>query len=194
MAVCDINLIAERRAQKQRAVMMLRLSVYSLIALFIGVAVLYAWMVVATGLVRGRIAEVDAKLSDPALADAISRIQFLETSIASLSPRVELLEKVHDSEAAWIRILRDISACIPNNVWISQLTSHRVEKSQTLTLRGEAFTQRDIGEFMLALDKPGWSGVPALGFTQAKTTASGTPVVEFEVTVPLTHPIGSDLK
>lgn len=194
MAVCDINLIASRRAQKQRAVMMLRCGVYSLIVLFVGVAILYAWMVVATRLVSGRIAETEARLSDPALADAVTRIQFLETSIAQLAPRVDLLEKVHDSERAWIEILRDVSACIPKDVWITQLSSRRTGNEHTISLRGAAYRQRDVGEFMLRLDRPEWSGVPALGFSQVSTSQTGRPVTEFEITVPLNKPIGSDLR
>lgn len=40
--VLDINLIAGRRRQKQRAITILRCAVYSLIVLFLAVALLYA--------------------------------------------------------------------------------------------------------------------------------------------------------
>ncbi len=94
---------------------------YSLIAVLLGVALMYARMFVATRSVQGRIAEVEANLTDPALADAVERIEFLETNIGRLQPRVSLLEKVHDSEEAWIRILRDMSGAIPKGVWISEI-------------------------------------------------------------------------
>jgi len=196
MTVLDINLIASRRRQKQRAVAIMRCSVYSLIVLFVGVALLYARLAVVTKLTKGRIAEVDAKLSDPGTAEAMSRISFLDANIASLTPRVELLEKVHRSERAWIEILRDIGACVPapGNVWLTQLSSRHAEKEQVLSLRGSAFNQADVGEFMLALDKPAWSKAPVLGFTQLNVTTRGRPVMQFEVTVPLTKVIGSDLR
>jgi Tfp pilus assembly protein PilN len=196
MTVLDINLIAGRRRQKQRALTILRCSVYSLIALFLAVALLYGRLTAATRLTQGRIAEVQAKLTDPALADAISRISFLDSNIAKLEPRVTLLEKVHDSEQAWIQILRDIGACVPEagNVWLSQLASSRAEKEQVLSLRGSAFNQTDIGEFMLNLDKPAWSKAPMLGFTQTNVTQQGRPVIQFEITVPLNDIIGSGLR
>ena len=125
MTVCDINLIATRRAQKQRALTIMRCAVYSLIAVLLGVALLYTKLLVTSWLVEGRIAEVEAKLTDPAMAEAVERIQFLETKITELAPRVALLQKVHDSEDAWIRILQDVSAAIPGRVWIAQFTSHR---------------------------------------------------------------------
>ena len=194
MTVCDINLIATRRAQKQRAMTVMRCVVYTLIAVLVGVGMVYAKLWVATRLVQGQIAEMQARLSDPALAGAIDRIQFLETNIADFGPRVTLLEKVHDSEDAWIRILRDSSAAIPSGVWISQLTSHHGDKEQSLVLRGSAYNQRDIGEFMLQLEDLAWSEVPKLGFTQLKTGGRQQSVVDFEVTVPLNRVIGSELR
>jgi len=194
MTVCDINLIATRRAQKQRAMTVMRCVVYTLIAVLVGVGMVYAKLWVATRLVQGQIAEMQARLSDPALAGAIDRIQFLETNIADFGPRVTLLQKVHDSEDAWIRILRDSSAAIPSGVWISQLTSHHGDKEQSLVLRGSAYNQRDIGEFMLQLEDLTWSEVPKLGFTQVKTGGRQQSVIDFEVTVPLNRIIGSELR
>ena len=196
MTVCDINLIAGRRRQKQRALAATRCAVYSLIVLFLAVALLYARLAVATRLTAGRIAEVDAKLTDPALAEAMARVQFLDGSIAALGPRVQLLEKVHDSEASWIQILQDIGACVPapGNVWLSQLSSKRADKEQQISLRGAAYNQKDIGDFMLSLDAPAWSKAPMLGYTQVGAAGKGPSVIEFEITVPLNKIIGSDLR
>jgi len=194
MTVCDINLIATRRAQKQRALTIMRCAVYSLIVVFLGVALLYARLLVTSWLLQGRIAEVEAKLTDPALADAVERIHFLETNIAELDPRVTLLQKVHDSEQAWIRFLQDGSATIPSKVWIAQFTSHRGPDEQTLSVRGSAHNQRDIGDFMLQLEKLNWSGPPTLAYTQANINVRGVDVVDFEVNVPLKRSIGSDLQ
>ncbi len=63
-----------------------------------------------------------------------------------------------------------------------------------MTLRGSAYRQRDIGEFMLGLEKLSWSGVPNLGYTQANVTMQGRPVIDFEISVPLKRVIGSELR
>jgi Tfp pilus assembly protein PilN len=194
IAICDINLIAARRRHKQRSVAVMRLATYSLITLLVCVAIVYFYMVVETRLAAGQIADVDAQLSDPALADKIGRIQFVENSMVSLKPRVELLEHVHDSEAAWIRILRDVSACIPSTVWVTHVASQRVDKGQSLSIKGRAFNQKEIGDFMLALDEPSWSGAPKLGFTQVTGTRDAASYIEFEITVPLKRVIGSELQ
>ena len=59
MTVLDINLIAGRRRQKQRAVAIMRGAVYSLIVLFVGVAMLYGRLTVATKLTQGRIDQLE---------------------------------------------------------------------------------------------------------------------------------------
>jgi len=194
MTVCDINLIAARRRQKQQALTLMRLAVYSLIALSIGMLTLYGYMVVETRLADGRISDVDAQLTDPALTDKATRIIFLESSIADLQPRVDLLEKVHNSELAWIRILRDVAGCMPPGVGLSSLTSQRVDKGQAISIKGKATNQGDIGQFMLSLDAPAWSGSPRLGYSQITGSRDASSLIEFEISVPLNKIIGSDLK
>jgi len=194
MTVCDINLIATRRAQKQRTIAILRCAVYSLIAVMVAITLLYAKIWVATRLVEGQIAVVEGELENPTLAEAIERIHFLETNIADYGPRVQLLEKVHDSEQAWMDILNDLSVSIPVGVWISQMTCHRGPQDQTLTFRGSAHNQRDIGRFMLQVEELTWSLPPNLGYTQANVSNTGSSLIDFEVAVPLDKPIGSDLR
>ncbi len=195
MTVCDINLIAARRAQRQRAATLLRFGVYSAAAILVAMGLMYGQMWIATRVVEGRIAMVEGELASPQLADAVQRIQFLETNIADFGPRVQLLEKVHDSEQAWIGIFRDLSVSVPRGVWIAQMTSHRSDKEQTLTFRGSAYSQKDIGQFMLQVDSLGWSNAPTLGYTQASTNQrERAAAVDFEVSVPLKKQIGSDLQ
>jgi Tfp pilus assembly protein PilN len=194
MSVCDINLIAARRAQKQRTIAIMRCAVYSLIAILVGVGLLYAKMWMATRLVEGQISVVEGELANPTLADAIERIRFLETNVADYGPRVQLLEKVHGSEQAWIDIMTDLSAVIPRGVWVSAMTSRRGPQEQSIALRGSAYNQRDIGQFMLQVEELPWSQPPNLGFTQANVNFQGKAVVDFEISVPLDKVIGSDLQ
>jgi hypothetical protein len=74
------------------------------------------------------------------------------------------------------------------------MTSRRAPEEQTLTLRGSAYRQRDIGDLMLQLEELSWSGVPALGYAQASTSTQGKQAIDFEVSVPLKRVIGSDLR
>lgn len=195
MSVCDINLIATRRAQKQRAVAILRTAVYSLIAVLIGVSLMYAKMWTSTRLVESQIAVVKGELESPDLSNGIERVRFLESHIKDFTPRVALLEKVHHSEQAWIDIMNDLTVSMPRGVWVEQMASRHEKTDQTLTFKGAAFTQRDVGQFMLQIEDLNWSKPPSLGFTQTDKNSKRTgTVVNFEVTVPLEKAIGSDLQ
>ncbi len=194
MTVCDINLIAARRRQKQQALTLMRLAVYSLMAISLGMLILYGYAVVESRRMLGEIQNYDAQLADPKLVQSMERVTFLETKISDLEPRVELLQKVHDSEQAWIRILQDVAACLPPGTWMTDFNSQRVDKEQSISIKGMAPKQADVGEFMLALDKPSWSGVPKLGFSQVTGRQGAGDLFNFEITVPLKKKIGSDLK
>ena len=188
----DINLIAARRQRRQRAAMMMRFAVYSVIGLLVLIGLVYAWLAVATNYVQSQIGEKTAQLSDPKLKGAVERLDFLERRIAGLRPRVDLLQKVHDSEAGWVRVLRDLSASLPSSdVWVNQLSSRRSEQGQYLNMRGSALSQGLVGDFMLRVKQTGWSGVPTLQQSTKATPAAGqAEVVEFEVNIPLQRALG----
>ncbi len=194
MTVCDINLIATRRAHQQRSAAILRFAFYSVVAILVAMGLMYAKMWMATRVVEGQIALIEGELASPQLAEATKRISFLETNISDFRPRVTLLEKVHDSEQAWIGILRDLSISVPKGVWIAQMTSRRDDKKQTLTFRGSGYSQRDIGQFMLQVEALNWSQPPDLSYTQANSNPRMRDAVDFEVTVALEKMIGSELR
>lgn len=194
MTTFDINLIATRRRQKQRALRMMRAAFYSLLGLVVLVVIVYLQMLVTTQRVEGEIAAIQGELSEPAMVTKVERINFLERKTTELKPRVQLLEKVHSSEAEWIHILRDISACIPQEVWLGQMNTKRSEKQQTIALKGKALRQAEIGAFMLSLNQPSWSNTSALTYAQASGDSRGSRFYEFEITIPLKTIIGSNLK
>ena len=195
MTIFNINLIANRRRQKQRSLMLMRASFYSLIGLGALTVVVYLTMWVAVEQTHSQIRAIQAELSAPELADKVAHIKLLEKETAELTPRLQLLEKVHSSEAEWIRILYDISACIPQDVWLEQMNTRRSETEQTISLKGRALHQAEVGAFMLALNQPAWNTTTALIYSQAASnTGLGSQYFEFEITVPLKTVIGSNLK
>jgi Tfp pilus assembly protein PilN len=189
----NINLIANRRAQRLRIAKLARLSAYGVIGLLVAVILVYTWLTIAVSMVSGEIREVDARLGDPKLVGALDRITFLESQTAVLRPRVQLLREVQQSQKDWGQILQDLSDEIPNNVWLTGVSSRREQQDQRLVVSGSALSQGAVGDFMLNLKKARWCGLPALGYTQAMTIQD-TETVNFEITVPLTKPIGSELQ
>jgi Tfp pilus assembly protein PilN len=188
----DINLIAARRAQQLRASRILRGAVYAVIVLAVMAAGLFAWVTMAVNTVAAQISQCEARLTDPKLAKALKRIEELEDQNRELAPKVDLLEKVRRSQTRWIEVLTDVSGCIPEDVWLTGLSSKRDMRGQVLKITGSARTQRDVGDFMLNLKGRLWSQPPELSFTQTVKNRDWE-VVSFEIAVPLKKPIGSDL-
>jgi len=189
----NINLIAERRVQKQRSSKMLRVAAYTVVSLIVAIGVMYAYFTIAVSMRQGEITECDAKLNDPVFRADLERIAYLERNCAALAPRVALLEAVQNSQKAWIAVLDDLSRCIPNTVWLTNVQSKRDQTGQSLQVVGSAISQRAVGDFMLNLKQAAWCGDPLLNFTQTVGLA-GREVVNFDITAPIKEPIGSELR
>jgi Tfp pilus assembly protein PilN len=189
----NVNLIAERRAQRQRSAKLLRIGAYTVVSLVVAIGIMYAYFSIAISVVQGEIVECDAKLSDPEFQTQLQRIEYLEQHCAELQPRVDLLQAVRDSQQAWVDVLNDLSRCIPNNVWLTNAQSRRDQSGQSLSITGSALSQREVGDFMLNLKQAAWCGDPALNFTQTVGVA-GHEVVNFDITAPIKKPIGSELQ
>jgi Tfp pilus assembly protein PilN len=189
----NINLIAERRAQKQRSAKLLRIASYAALSLVVAIGVMFAYFTIALNVVQGEIVECEAQLNDPSLRADLQRIVYIEQRCAGLEPRVNLLEAVHGSQRAWILVLGDLSRCIPNTVWLTNVQSRRDQSGQSLSITGSATSQRAVGDFMLNLKHAVWCGDPVLNFTQTVGLLKQE-VVNFDITAPIKRPIGSELQ
>ncbi len=189
----DINLIADQRARKMRGRRMRRVTIYSLIGLIVGVGAMFGTMTVNALMLRGRIAEVDAELDNPELRQQLDHYYTLESQLTNLRPRVQLLERVHSSEFAWLLVAHDLGQAIPGDAWLTRFASKRRDKDHTITVAGVALTQRSVGDYMLALADQPWVKMPDLSFTRRKTLG-GTEVMEYEINLSLAAPVGSFLE
>jgi Tfp pilus assembly protein PilN len=186
----DINLIATRRAQRQRAIALMRLAFYGLLGLGVVLVLLYFWMTFEINYVQARIQDAEASLQDPTVQENIKQINTLDSQIAILGPKVKVLKKVHDSESRWIEVVRDIGAAVPANVGITAFTSRRVDRGQQISLSGAAASQSLIGAYMLAVQSDAWAGPLQLVQADTSRSAKNSNLVNFELTIPLKEPIG----
>ena len=189
----DLNLIAGQRARKLQRMRLRRVTVYGLLVLSLGIAVMYGTMTVNTLILHSRIAEVNAGLDDSMFRAELKRFYTRETQLNTLRPRVSLLERVHDSEFAWLQVARDLAQVIPTDVWLTRMQSRRQDVQHTITLAGVAMTQRSVGDYMLALADAPWVHEADLAFTRRKTLG-GNEVMEYELSLTLKTPVGSILE
>jgi Tfp pilus assembly protein PilN len=188
-----INLIAERRKLQLRRMRLLRAGVYGVGVMAVGTVLLWVGIGAAISGFEGQLAECNAKLTAPQLARSLERIKFLEQQQELLAPRMELLEKVQDSQRAWISIMRDVSACMPPSVWLTSITSRRNPDAQMVEVSGSATSQRSVADFMLNLKSAAWCKPPDLNYTQT-VKQNMLDQVNFQISIPLRNPIGSNLQ
>jgi len=189
--VLDINLIATRRSDRQRRAKQMRLSVYALVGLVLLIGVMYAWLSVSIRLVGSQIGECQAQLRDPQLVAASREVRKLQAEITEMKPRLELLRRVHASETGWLAVLRDMSASVPGDLWLTGFTSKRDLMGHTLTLKGASLSHDSTADLMLNLKRTHWCGDPTLNFTQVNQSPGRT-VVQFELAAPFSRAIGSE--
>lgn len=187
----DINLLAARRAQRQRAIALMRLAFYGLFGMAAVIVLLWVWMTMQISLINGQITELNGYLVS--MEKDTSRIKFLETQTSLLTPKVTVLKKVHDSELRWIEILRDIGSRIPANVGVTALISKRADRGQQVSVSGVASSERLVGAYMLALQPMQWCGPLQLQEVSAKQKGMVADQKEFEILIPLKQPIGLNL-
>lgn len=188
----DINLIATRRALRQRALALMRLAFYGLFGLALIIVLMYAWMTVQIRFVSSQILEAEAVLSAPDMQRNLQRIGFLESEIRVLTPKVSVLKKVHESEDRWIEVLRDMGRNIPADVSVADISSRAVDRGQQINMSGGAVNQQLIGAYMLDIQAQDWCGLLQLVQADSKRQEM-TRGVEFELTIPLKEAIGVDL-
>jgi len=188
----DINLIATRRAVRQRSLALMRLAFYSLFGLALIIILMYAWMTVQIRFVSSQIVEAEAVLSAPDIQKNLQRIGFLESEIRGLHPKVRVLKKVHESEDRWMEVLKDIGSNIPADVFVSDISSRAVDRGQQINMSGVAVNQELVGAYMLDIQARDWCGLLQLVQVDSKRQEV-TRGAEFELTIPLKEAIGVDL-
>jgi len=192
----DINLIAARRAQRQRSIAIMRLAFWCLFGLALVIVLLYAWMTIQIRLVNGSIAEVQATLQAPEMQEQISHVAFLDEEISILNPKVRILENVHESESRWIEVLADLGRLAPANVGVNSLASRKADADHLISLKGQADSQHLVGAYMLALQDSGWCKELQLNQTAADRQpkdANTLRKINYEITIPLIKPIGLNI-
>ena len=102
--------------------------------------------------------------------------------VSEKAARISALSTVLSSRIAWDEVLRQISQVLPEDVWLSSLTSSSEAGggSPTLTLNGSTYSQDGVARFLSRL-----SILPALENVQLQTSAAGSSgtagVVQFAI-------------
>jgi len=183
--VININLIAERRARRQREVTILRMSTLGVVLIvFIMVVLNLAWWKLTVDTAH------TLTMTEQTLTERrVERDAFraLKADVEEKREIVTLLGQVRVSESAWMIILADISRVISPDVVLASFTTETKNDAIWLRLTGRARDFKTAGSFMESL-RVGtrWAKTPTLGgLTSGENRDTGVTQATFEIRVPV---------
>jgi Tfp pilus assembly protein PilN len=196
----NINLIAERRARKQRETNIVRMSTLGVaLVVFAMLALNLAWWKLNIDNVAYKNDRHKDLLS--ARADLESFLE-LKKEVEDDQKIADLLDRVRLSEGAWLIILSDLSRAIPNDVVLTSLATATDDDRINIRLSGRAKDQKAISAFMtrlpemtrLADGSGGWAETPKLeGTALAENKELGITQMSFEIVIPIDGLYGGEL-
>ena len=177
----SINMIAPRRADKQRLERDMRRLVVVIIAELICAVALGGWICTKMFTTSGRIADLDTQIAK--LKPTVRRIEDYERATKALAPKLDLLNQAKDATMRWYDTLDRLTQSLPQSTFITRMNTAAGTGSNpasTLNMVGVSASQEKIGETMLRLQNiPDFEKVD-LHYTQ-KSAAMDSNAFEFEI-------------
>jgi Tfp pilus assembly protein PilN len=145
----NINLIAARRSEKKRLERNTRQLFFGLTAEVAALVLLGSYIGARQITLRGALSTADAKLVQ--LQPTLDRIAEIEKETSALKPKLETLQTAKEDTLRWRAMLQIVAQSVPNNAWLSGITSTSIADDTTISLTGTAGSQTLVGETMSRL-------------------------------------------
>ncbi len=190
----SVNMIAARRAEKQRLEQSTRKIVYAIVA-EAGLALLLASVFTLRFVtVHNQISELNGQIKS--LAPRVAQIQQLQEDTDKLQPKLTALNTARDTTMFWYSTLESLSSSLTPSTWLTGLTTAGVATptapapfaavattattsttaapgpaaapaaGASITLQGMSTSQSEVGKTMLAMNKEPSVGQVTLNFVQ----------------------------
>lgn len=176
----SINMIAPRRAEKQRLERDMRRLVIVILAEIIIAVIISGWICTKIMTANSQISDLDEQLAS--LQPIVRQIEGYESDTKILAPKLELLNKAKVRTMVWYDSLDRLTQSLPQSTYLTRLGTSSAEKDDSvikLNLSGISTSQAKIGETMIRLHAiPNFENIE-LHFTQ-ETLVDRIPAVEFE--------------
>lgn len=201
----SINMIASRRADKQRQEMNIRKLLYG-ISVEVGCVILaLTALSVREVTMRGHISDLASQIQN--LQPKVNKIQALQDEMTAMQPKVDTLDGARADTLFWYSNLSAITNSLPDKTWLTSLgvtsatagapgsgtPGNGAGADPTVTLAGVTLNQSLVGEAMLRMNQtPGLDHVDLTSSQQQKTGATDT--VAFQMTVHLKPEAGAEVQ
>ena len=187
----NINLIAQKRAEKER----LEKSVRSVFLLMSGLSAcaiaLFIFLSAQWLTINNKISKLEQELDK--LEPTVAKIREFDQKTRDLQPKIDLYTKAREHTMGWYTFLQVVARSMPENTWLTRLGPGQVAQTPAgqqpppanIRLAGVTVNQQLVGETMLNLDRyHDLMEEVSLNYTQ-NGMVGDIPTVEFEVAAKL---------
>lgn len=196
----SINMIASRRAEKQRQEQNIRKLLYGISAEVACVILALTGLSIRQASMRGHMADLSAQIQN--LQPKVNKIQALQDEMTAMQPKVDTLDGARADTLFWYTNLAAITNSLPAKTWLTSVgvvggtggdPGSGAGADPTITLAGVTLNQSLVGESMLRMNQaPGLDHVDLTSALQQKTGSTDT--VAFQMTVHLKPEAGAQDK
>lgn len=164
-----INLLAEARAEKAARAPVISLGVgnlnnYIVLALLVValgyVGITYWRLSSALSKLQAEVAEANREYER--LKPIIAEVEQFKKKNAELKRKIEVIEKLKADQYGPVRIMDEVSKALPELLWLTNMDL----KDTTLTIRGQAFNENAVANFIANLAGSPFFQEPSLQIMQ----------------------------
>ena len=164
-----INLLAEARAEKVARPPLVSLGtgsinnyiVLALLFVAIGYVGITYWKLSST-LSRLKAEVNEANREFERLKPIIAEVELFKKKNADLKRKIEIIEKLKADQYGPVRIMDEVSKALPDLLWLTNMDL----KDTTLTIRGQAFNENAVANFIANLAGSPFFQEPSLQIMQ----------------------------
>jgi type IV pilus assembly protein PilM len=181
-----IEIEVQRQARRQVVVAAAGVALFALLLLGL-------WSIRTGQVADAEDAAVNAEIKTETLTAQIAQLQDVEALQAEIAARQQTVAAVLDGDVAWTRLIHEVAAVVPEDVWLTTFNGTRGDAANpgTVTFGGMGYDHASTARWLIRLDDVGaLSGlwVPS----SQKTEGAERDVVTFSSNAALTPAAESD--
>jgi type IV pilus assembly protein PilN len=125
--------------------------------------------------------EAERQRADLALVEELTALK------ERILERMQVVEQLNQNRTRWIDIMTDLSASMPEEMWLTSFKEEQTGNSGQARIQGMTFSLKPIALFMDQLEVSGWFQQPQFTYAQRLPVDEGM-AYDFEIRAALSAP------
>ena len=176
-----INLLPRERVRRVAVAPRILVGLVAVVVIA-GLVLVTIYLNVQNTLLRGEIAEVNARIEE--LRPQVAEVEALQRQINEARRKEQLLRQIEAMRIPWDRVMTELRKVMPTDVWLTRIEARG---DGTLSFEGFGVTYESVARFMVSLNKSPVF-INADFRTGHKANVANRDVISFAVTTQLAPP------